>query len=112
MFFENVLFSKINSAFMRKIPPNCEGTNVLIGSVDFLDAPVYAFVRLVKGMSLPDIIEVAIPTRFFFILLGPCHEHPRYHEIGRSIGTLMSDEVNSIGSSFCLNFIFDFPDLS
>jgi len=78
---------------MKKIPPNAEATNVLIGAVDFLQTPVYAFVRLAKGVIIPDLIEVSIPTRFLFILLGPCSEHLRYHEIGRSIGTLMSDEV-------------------
>lgn len=78
---------------MKKIPPNAEATNVLVGSVDFLQAPVYAFVRLAKGVTIPDLIEVPLPTRFLFILLGPSTEHFRYHEIGRSIGTLMSDEV-------------------
>lgn len=31
--------------------------------------------------------------RFLFILLGPLGRGPQYHEIGRSIGTLMTDEV-------------------
>ena len=34
-----------------------------------------------------------IPTRFLFLLLGPTGHKDRYHEIGRSIATLMSDEV-------------------
>jgi len=54
---------------------------------------VYAFVRLAKGVNLPDLIEVPLPTRFLFVLLGPCTEHSRYHEVGRSIATLMADEV-------------------
>ena len=82
-------------AFMRKIPRNAEATNVLIGAVDFLKAPVYAFVRLNKGVFIPDLVEVPLPIRFLFVLLGPCHEHLRYHEIGRSIATIMADEVRS-----------------
>jgi hypothetical protein len=78
---------------MKKIPPNAEATNVLVGAVDFLQTPVYAFVRLAKGVTIPDLLEVPLPTRFLFILLGPFNEHLRYHEIGRSIATLMSDEV-------------------
>ena len=78
---------------MKKVPPNAEATNVLVGAVDFLPTPVYAFVRLAKGVTIPDLIEVPLPTRFLFILLGPSNEHLRYHEIGRSIATLMSDEV-------------------
>jgi len=78
---------------MKKVPPNAEATNVLVGAVDFLQSPIYAFVRLSKGVTLPDIIEVPLPTRFLFILLGPCNERLRYHEVGRSIATLMADEV-------------------
>lgn len=33
--------------------------------------------------------------RFLFILLGPLGKGPQYHEIGRSIATLMTDEVRS-----------------
>ncbi|CAF3369159.1 unnamed protein product [Rotaria sp. Silwood1] len=84
---------KINLSFMKKVPPNAEATNVLVGAVDFLQAPVYAFVRLAKGVTIPDLIEVPLPTRFLFILIGPSSEHLRYHEIGRSIATLMSDEI-------------------
>ena len=54
---------------MKKIPPNAEATSVLVGAVDFLQTPVYAFVRLAKGVTIPDLIEVSIPTRFFFIYL-------------------------------------------
>ncbi|CAF2401099.1 unnamed protein product [Rotaria sp. Silwood2] len=84
---------KINLSFMKKVPPNAEATNVLVGAVDFLQTPVYAFVRLAKGVTIPDLIEVPLPTRFLFILIGPSSEHLRYHEIGRSIATLMSDEI-------------------
>ncbi|CAF0728534.1 unnamed protein product [Didymodactylos carnosus] len=85
--------AKLNQHFMKKIPPGSEATNVLIGAVDFLTTPVYAFVRLAKGVHLGDLTEVPLPTRFLFILLGPQNELPRYHEIGRSISTLMSDEI-------------------
>jgi len=78
---------------MKKVPPNAEATNVLVGAVDFLQTPAYAFVRLAKGVTIPDLLEVPLPTRFLFVLLGPSNEHLRYHEIGRSIATLMSDEV-------------------
>ncbi|CAF0758464.1 unnamed protein product [Rotaria sordida] len=84
---------KINLSFMKKVPPNAEATNVLVGAVDFLQTPVYAFVRLSKGVTIPDLIEVPLPTRFLFVLIGPSSEHYRYHEIGRSIATLMSDEI-------------------
>ncbi|CAM4906352.1 unnamed protein product [Rotaria socialis] len=84
---------KMNLSFMKKVPPNSEATNVLVGAVDFLQTPVYAFVRLAKGVTIPDLVEVPLPTRFLFILIGPSSEHLRYHEIGRSISTIMSDEI-------------------
>ena len=34
-----------------------------------------------------------IDCRFVFCLLGPMGNQKKYHEIGRSIATLMSDEV-------------------
>ncbi|CAB1328446.1 unnamed protein product, partial [Coregonus sp. 'balchen'] len=65
-------FSKIDLHFMKKIPPGAEASNVLVGEAEFLDKPVVAFL---------------------FILLGPLGKGPQYHEIGRSIATLMTDEV-------------------
>jgi len=35
----------------------------------------------------------SVVHRFLFILLGPLGKGPQYHEIGRSIATLMTDEV-------------------
>jgi hypothetical protein len=79
---------------MKKIPPGSEASNVLVGEVDFLSHPIIAFVRLANSQVLGDITEIPIPTRFLFILLGPKGNQERFHEIGRSIATLMSDEVH------------------
>ena len=79
---------------MRKIPPDAEAANVLVGEVEFLDKPIIAFVRLNQGVNLESLTEVPIPTRFLFIMLGPPTEDTMlYKEIGRCIATLMSDEV-------------------
>lgn len=40
---------------------------------------------------MPNITEVPIPVRFLFILLGPKNIELDYHEVGRSIATLMSN---------------------
>uniref|UniRef100_A0A4W5RWG5 Anion exchange protein n=1 Tax=Hucho hucho TaxID=62062 RepID=A0A4W5RWG5_9TELE len=79
--------------FMKKIPPGAEASNVLVGEAEFLDKPVVAFVRLSPAVMLNGLAEVPIVTRFLFILLGPLGKGPQYHEIGRSIATLMTDEV-------------------
>ncbi|XP_033954846.1 sodium-driven chloride bicarbonate exchanger-like isoform X2 [Pseudochaenichthys georgianus] len=86
-------FSKIDLHFMKKIPPGAEASNVLVGELEFLERPVVAFVRLSPAVMLNGLAEVPITTRFLFILLGPLGKGPQYHEIGRSIATLMTDEI-------------------
>ncbi|KAG7269107.1 hypothetical protein CRUP_008408, partial [Coryphaenoides rupestris] len=63
----------IDLQFMKKIPVGAEVCNVLVGELEVLANAVVAF--------------------FLFILLGPLGRGPQYHEIGRSIATLMTDEV-------------------
>ncbi|XP_067244463.1 sodium-driven chloride bicarbonate exchanger isoform X5 [Chanodichthys erythropterus] len=86
-------FSKIDLHFMKKIPPGAEASNILVGELEFLEKPVVAFIRLSPAVLLNGLAEVPITTRFLFILLGPMGKGPQYHEIGRSIATLMTDEV-------------------
>ncbi|XP_024608624.1 sodium bicarbonate cotransporter 3 isoform X2 [Neophocaena asiaeorientalis asiaeorientalis] len=86
-------FSKVDMNFMRKIPSGAEASNVLVGEVGFLERPIIAFVRLAPAVLLSGLTEVPVPTRFLFLLLGPAGKAPQYHEIGRSIATLMTDEI-------------------
>ncbi|XP_033021109.1 sodium bicarbonate cotransporter 3 isoform X12 [Lacerta agilis] len=83
----------VDMNFMRKIPIGAEASNVLVGEVDFLERPIIAFVRLAPAVLLSGLTEVPVPTRFLFLLLGPAGKAPQYHEIGRSIATLMTDDV-------------------
>ncbi|XP_048367600.1 sodium bicarbonate cotransporter 3 isoform X6 [Sphaerodactylus townsendi] len=83
----------VDMNFMRKIPMGAEASNVLVGEVDFLERPIIAFVRLSPAVLLSGLTEVPVPTRFLFLLLGPAGKAPQYHEIGRSIATLMTDDV-------------------
>uniref|UniRef100_A0A4W4G0U2 Anion exchange protein n=1 Tax=Electrophorus electricus TaxID=8005 RepID=A0A4W4G0U2_ELEEL len=87
------LKKSIDLHFMKKIPPGAEASNILVGELEFLEKPVVAFVRLSPAVLLNGLAEVPITTRFLFILLGPLGKGPQYHEIGRSIATLMTDEV-------------------
>lgn len=76
-----------------RIPEGAEATNVLVGTLDELEHPVLAFVRLAKGCHLEQMTEVSIPVRFLFVLLGPSDNGELYHQMGRSIATLMSDQA-------------------
>ncbi|XP_075991966.1 na[+]-driven anion exchanger 1 isoform X1 [Anticarsia gemmatalis] len=84
---------KCNTNFMRKIPPGAEASNILVGEVDFLEKTLSAFVRLKTGTIMGDLTEVPVPTRFMFVLLGPPNSNSSFHEIGRAMATLMSDEI-------------------
>ncbi|XP_069356592.1 electroneutral sodium bicarbonate exchanger 1 isoform X2 [Maniola hyperantus] len=84
---------KSNTHFMRKIPPGAEASNILVGEVDFLEKTLSAFVRLKTGTIMGDLTEVPVPTRFMFVLLGPPNSNSSFHEIGRAMATLMSDEI-------------------
>lgn len=80
-----------DEAILKRIPVGAEATTVLVGAVDFLEQPTIAFVRLAEGVLMPSITEVTIPVRFLFILLGPTMAELDYHEVGRSISTLMAN---------------------
>ncbi|XP_039763969.1 anion exchange protein 2 isoform X2 [Pararge aegeria] len=80
-----------NDSIMKRIPGDAEATTVLVGAVGFLEQPTIAFVRLAQGILMPSITEIPIPVRFMFILLGPPKADLDYHEVGRSISTLMSN---------------------
>lgn len=63
--------------------------------MEFLEQPAMAFVRLNEAVLLESVLEVPVPVRFIFVLLGPSQSNMDYHEIGRSFSTLMSDKVGS-----------------
>lgn len=89
---------KFDTHFMKKIPPGAEAANILVGEVDFLQQQLTAFVRLSHARLFGELTEVPLATRYMFVLLVPRVNAPsmfKHHEIGRSIATLMSDEVCS-----------------
>lgn len=77
---------------MKRIPKDAEALTVLVGCVDYLEKPAMAFVRLAEGQVLDNLTEVPLPVRFLFILLSP-ENAMDYHEVGRSISTLMANQV-------------------
>ncbi|KAM4556100.1 anion exchange protein 2a [Fundulus diaphanus] len=84
--------SKHDGKLMEKTPERAEATVILVGSVGFLDQPSVVFVRLQEAVLLDSVLEVSIPVRFLFLLLVPSTSNMDYHQMGRSIATLMSDK--------------------
>ncbi|NXK94312.1 S4A4 protein, partial [Formicarius rufipectus] len=83
---------QLRNRFRKKIPRGAEAAHVAVGEVEFLEKPFTAFIRLRHGVSLGSLAEVALPSRFLFILLGP-PKVKAYHEVGRAMATLLMDEL-------------------
>ncbi|XP_045464618.1 anion exchange protein 2 isoform X2 [Harmonia axyridis] len=81
-----------NESILKKIPPGAQASSVLVGEVDFLEQPAISFIRLAEGVVIPSLVEVNLPCRFIFILLGPKRANLDYREVGRSISTLMANQ--------------------
>ncbi|XP_032076337.1 anion exchange protein 4 [Thamnophis elegans] len=87
------LTEQLKNRFKKKIPAGTEVANILVGEASFLEKPFIAFVRLQNSLLLGSLTEVAFPSRFLFILLGPRARLKAYHEIGRAMATLLTDEL-------------------
>uniref|UniRef100_A0A8C5Q1C5 Anion exchange protein n=1 Tax=Leptobrachium leishanense TaxID=445787 RepID=A0A8C5Q1C5_9ANUR len=92
-FSELPLKDQLKNKFRRKITEGTEAANILVGEVDFLDKPFASFIRLKEPAVLGSLTELPLPSRFVFILLGPRSKIRAYHEIGRAIATLLTDEI-------------------
>uniref|UniRef100_A0A8C4TRR3 Anion exchange protein n=1 Tax=Falco tinnunculus TaxID=100819 RepID=A0A8C4TRR3_FALTI len=77
----------------EKVPRDAEATLVLVGCAAFLEQPTLAFVRLKDAVMLDAVLDVPLPVRFLFVVLGPDSPHISYHEIGRAVATMMSERV-------------------
>lgn len=68
---------------------------VLVAQMDFICKRLSIFVRLEQSLVLPDLPEIAVPTRFFFCVFGPTGTLPQSRDIGRAMATLFSDRVST-----------------
>lgn len=52
-----------------------------------------AFVRLTDSVVMESALEIPVPVRFVFVLVGPGQSDLNYSESGRAMGALMADWV-------------------
>ncbi|NWQ95448.1 S4A4 protein, partial [Burhinus bistriatus] len=90
---ETPLKEQLRNRFKKKVPPGAEAAHVAVGEVEFLEKPFTAFIRLRQGVTLGSLAEVALPSRFLFILLGPRAKVKACYEVGRAMATLLTDEL-------------------
>ncbi|KAM4622557.1 band 3 anion transport protein isoform 2-T2 [Discoglossus pictus] len=77
----------------ERLPEDAEASVVLVGCASFLERPTLAFVRLKEAVHLESVLEVPLPIRFMFILLGPENPKTSYHEVGRAVSSMMAERV-------------------
>ena len=87
---------------------------VLVASIDFIEQPLYGFIRLEHHLEMSHIIAAEIPVRFLFFILAPknlrvpheeqIRQHEEQKQIGRVFSTMMSDEAFRVivGLELCL----------
>ncbi|PIK47516.1 putative sodium bicarbonate cotransporter 3 isoform X3 [Apostichopus japonicus] len=51
--------------FLKKIPPDAEASNLLVGETDLLEKPIGIFIRLFSRTIMSDLTEVPIPNKVF-----------------------------------------------
>lgn len=88
-----------NKRLTKKLPKQCEAANLLVGQVDFLSETVMALCRLDPPSVMADLTEVALPTRFVFVVLSPTNAAANTiwenSEMARSLACLLTDKVCS-----------------
>lgn len=52
-----------------------------------------AFVRLTDSVVMESTLEIPVPVRFVFVLVGPSQNDINYSGCGRAMGALMADWV-------------------
>ena len=67
----------------------------MVGQVDYLTETVGMFCRLKNATVMGDLTEIDVPNRFIFLLLGSMKNSNiwEFQEMGRTMGTLLSDRV-------------------
>lgn len=75
------------------VQDSLECIDICTGSVDDLDSIILILVRLSHGMHFVEIEDEPVYVRFLILILGPPQQEMMYRQIGRSMSTLMANEV-------------------
>lgn len=79
--------------------------------MDFVQRQTVVFVRFQKAAEISGLLELKLPTRFLVLLLGPEENEKHLLQIGRSMATILTDDIcremayNSKNSMEILNMI-------
>ncbi|KAH7713799.1 anion exchange protein 3-like isoform X10 [Aphelenchoides avenae] len=77
---------------LKSLPEGTEAAQVFVGVNNALSTPRFVMVRLQEATYLPESMDRMLPVRFVFAIIGPQLFDGSYHELGRSVGTLMTQQ--------------------
>ena len=83
---------------LSKVPKGAESCVILAATVEFVSAPVIIWMRLQNTIVMHDTCELGdvTPTRFIGMIIRPLGEKAKAKELGKIMGTLMSDQVYTL----------------
>jgi len=67
-------------------------TTILVATIEYVRKPVVVFVRLKHPVHIGNLNEIEVPLQFLVLVVGSTKCHINYIDVGKAIGTLMSDE--------------------
>ena len=98
--------------FIKKVPKGAESCNILVGTMPFVNKPVTILARLKESVLLEDFCEISTNTRFLGMILGPIGSDQQITDMGKALGTIMSDQVRKIYRSLFFTLSLFFPGTS
>lgn len=69
-----------------------------MATVPFVSKTISFFAKVANPVILEDFCEISSPTRFLGIILGPPGSDQTITDMGKALGTLMSDQVMRMNS--------------
>ena len=87
----SVTIHKATSSIARCLNDHTEATSILVARLDYIIKPAVLFVRLRRSTVFSNLNEVAKPVRFLYLVVATNQENIDVLQIGKAIGTMMSD---------------------
>ncbi|VDN06138.1 unnamed protein product [Thelazia callipaeda] len=82
---------------LKKLPIGIETVQIFVGIISTLTKAHFVMLRLKEPTLYTEILDGEVPVRFIIVILGPDQSDVSYHEVGRSIATLMTNmEFSSV----------------
>lgn len=85
--------AKPNKKFLKKLPPGSEAAVIFCAELEFIRRPLYGFIKMREAIPFRNLTEVKVPVRYIFVALTPKTQNNKVKELGRTMGTLFSDEL-------------------